>query len=353
MTLIAGCRTWSGVCIATDTRVTHKPISGKPFYKDNCQKSEIITGGPALAVAGDCQTATLFKKTLTKNYVNKFKELLKKREIGIEVNEDPVELLINLARESLIEVSNLKEVTSRPAKDTAISGLIGLVDLVPMKLNKEECSNIIKALKYAPKSNRLFLDNAIEIFKCANGDIDCVEIKGFKQNALVSFENVLGSRTTKATLDVKEVPFGQVAVFGSGVSDDHIEEQYKTLAYLLLQTHADDIQLAAFHLTRTHGWSEQVVGENKKYGFKTFGGSTLAMMLMPDPNDPESRVELAVLKGKFHRKPDGKIVSNIYKKDDGKLYVKGEDEKEYILIPFSEYPIGGLESLELTLLKKP
>ena len=163
----------------------------------------------------------------------------------------------------------------------------------------------------------------------------------------------MGSGTTKAILDVKEVPFGRVAVFGSGVNDDHTEEQYKTLAYLLLQTPEDDPQTAAFHLTRTHGWSELVVGKNQEYGFKTFGGGTLAMMHMPDPNNPETRIELAVLKGKFHRKPDGKIISDVYEKADGKLYVKGEDQKEYLLRPFSEYNIGNLESLELLLIQKP
>lgn len=352
MTLIAGCRTWNGVCLATDTRVTHKPIKGKAFYRDDCQKCETVTGGLALAVAGDCQTAALFKEILRKNFVQAYKGFATRIQNGEKLNEDPVTVLKEVIRESLIEVSNLKAVYSRPAKDTAISGLIGTIDLIPLKLSSQECLNIVSALKFAPTANKVFFKNSQAIFKCANGDMESIEISGFNQNALIAFENVLASSVTHAKLEVNEVPFGQVAVFGSGVSDDHEEEQYKTLAHLLLQTPENDLETAAFHLTRTHGWSDQVVGVDKKYGFKTFGGANLAMMLMPDPKDPINGIELAVLKGKFHRKSDGKVVSDVYENDQGTLCVKGEDGKEYVLQPFSKYDTGELDSLQL-ILQKP
>lgn len=193
-----------------------------------------------------------------------------------------------------------------------------------------------------------FFNNSIDIFRCAGGEIDSLEINGFKQNALISFENILGAK-----LEINEVPFGQIAAFGSGVSDDHKEEQYRTLAYLLLRTPEDDLHTAAFHLTRTHGWSEQVVPEDSRYGFKTFGGANLAMMLMPDPKDPNNRVELAVLTGKFHRQSDKKVVSDVYENDQGKLCVKGEDGIEYILKPFSQYDLQNLDSLQMTINPKP
>ncbi len=347
MTLIAGCRTWNGICIATDTRVTHKPLQGKAYFKDDCQKCEIITGGPAIAVAGDCRTATLFKDALRKNYIGVFKDFAKRIQKREKLNEDPVSVLKNVIRVSLIEISNLKEVMTKNPRDTAICGLIGIIDLIPLRLSSQECLNIIQSLKYAPESNQVFIKNSIDIFRCANGEVDSIEINGFKQNALISFENMLGSTTTIAKLKICEVPFGQIAAFGSGVSDDHEDEQYRTLAYLLLQTPEDDLQVAAFHLTRTHGWSEQVVPKDSQYGFKTFGGANLAMMLMPDPKDPENHVELAVLKGKFHRKSDNKVISDVYENENGLLCVKGEDGKEYVLKPFSQYDMGNLDSLQL------
>lgn len=342
MTLIAGCRTWSGVCIATDTRVTHRPATGKPFYTDDCQKCETITGGPAIAVAGDCRTATLFKQTLTKKYVQTYQGFVKRIQNGEKLNEDPTVVLKDLIKESLIEVSNLDEVMKRDSRETAICGLIGVIDLIPLRLSSQECSNIIESLKYTKEANQAFLKNSINIYRCAGGEIDSIEINEFKQNALITFENILGAK-----LEINEVPFGKIAAYGSGVSDDHEEEQYKTLAYLLLQTPENDIQTAAFHLTRTQGWSDQVVPEDSRYGFKTFGGANLAMMLMPDPKDPEGHVELAVLTGKFHRQSDKKVVSDVYENAEGKLCVKGEDDKEYVLQPFSQYNVGNLESLLL------
>ncbi len=352
MTLIAGCRTWGGVCFATDTRVTHKPLQAKPFYRDDCQKCETVTGGLALAVAGDCQTASLFKGVLKKNFIQAYKGFVERIQNGEKLSENPITVLKEVTRESLIEVSNLKAVYSRPARDTAISGLIGTMDLIPLRLTSQECLDIVNAVKFAPNANRLFFKNSQAIYQCANGDVESIEISGLNQNALIAFENVLASSVTHAKLEVNEVPFGQVAVFGSGVSDDHKTEQYKTLAHLLLKTPEDDLQAAAFHLTRTHGWSDQVVEEDKKYGFKTFGGANLAMMLMPDPKDPINGIQLAVLKGKFHRKSDGKVVSDVYENDQGILCVKGEDEKEYVLQPFSKYDTVELDSLQL-ILQKP
>lgn len=348
MTLIAGCRTWNGVCLATDTRVTHKPPKGKPFYTDDCQKCEIITGGPAIAVAGDCRTAALFKQILTKKYVQAYQGLVNRIQNGEKLNEDPIIVLKDLIKESLVEVSNLGEVMKRNSSDTVICGLVGVIDLIPLRLNSQECSNIIESLKYTSQANQAFFKNSIDIFRCAGGEIDSIKIDGFKQNALISFENIVGIK-----LEVNEILFGQIAAFGSGVSDDHTEEQYKTLAYLLLQTHEDDLQTAAFHLTRTHGWSEQVVPKDERYGFKTFGGANLAMMLMPDPNDPDNHVELVVLKGKIHRQSDKKVVSDVFENDQGMLCVKGEDGIEYLLKPFSQYDIQGLDSLELAINQKP
>lgn len=177
--------------------------------------------------------------------------------------------------------------------------------------------------------------------------MDSVEIQGCRQSTLIAFNNVLFGTTTKAILDVHEVPFGQVAVYGSGVSDDHAVEQYKTLAYLLLKTPADDLETAAFHLTRTHGWSDQVVKADVRYGFKTFGGATLAMALIPDPKDPKGGVDLILIKGEFNRKSDGKVISNIFKNKDGEICAKGEDGKTSILKPFSQYGLGQLDSLQL------
>lgn len=348
MTLIAGCRTWNGVCLATDTRLTHKPLNRKAYYKDDCQKCETITGGPAIAVAGDCRTATLFKQSLTEKYVQAYQGFVKIDQNGRRLDEDPITVLKGLIKESLIEVSNLDEVMKREPRETAICGLIGVIDFIPLRLSSQECSNIIESLKYAPKANQAFFKNSIDIFRCASGEIDSIKIDGFKQNTLIAFENIIGVK-----LEINEVPFGQIAAFGSGVSDDHKEEQYKTLAYLLLQTPEDDLQTAAFHLTRTHGWSEQVVPEDSRYGFKTFGGANLAMMLMPDPKDPNNHVELAVLTGKFHRQSDKKVVSDVYENDQGKLCVKGEDGIEYLLKPFSQYGIQDLDSLQLAINQKP
>jgi len=77
------------------------------------------------------------------------------------------------------------------------------------------------------------------------------------------------------------------------------------------------------------------------------------MMLMPDPKDPNNRVELAVLTGKFHRQSDKKVVSDVYENDQGKLCVKGEDGIEYILKPFSQYDLQNLASLQMTINPKP
>lgn len=332
MTLIAGCRTWNGVCFATDTRVTYKPKIGKPYYKDDCLKCETITGGLVIAVAGDCRTAALFKEILTNNHIKIYQEFAEIIKSGEKVNQDPILVLNNLIRESLIEVSNLDEVMKRSNEETAICGLIGVIDLVPLSLNTKECLNLIKSLEYTSESNEVFMKNSIDIFRCANGDIDSIEIDGFRNNKLLSFENIVGVK-----LDVNEVPFGQVAAFGSGVSDDHEDEQYRTLAYLLIRTEENDLESAAFHLTRTQGWSEEVVPKDEKYGFKTFGGANLAMMLMPDPRNVNERIQLTVLKGKFHRQVDKKVISDVYENDQGKLCVRGEDGIEYILKPFSKY----------------
>lgn len=346
MTLIAGTRVWKGVCLATDTRVTYKPSSGVAFYKDDCQKCEMVTGGLAISVAGDGKTSSLFFDSLKKNHVKTYQRYVDKRLNGEEIRDEPEDVAKAVIRESLREVANMPEVMSRPASETKISGLIGLVDSIPLRLKQVECQNIMRALEYARNVNAFVGRNLPQIIDCANGSRAYVEFSEFTQNALFTYESVLGSSSTNAVLEVKPVPFGQVAVFGSGVSIDHAVQQFHTLGYILLETDTENVHDAAFHLTRTHGWSDIVVPVDRRYGFKTFGGASLATVLMTDPASP-TNVELVLLTGDFHRKSDGKIISSVYERADKKLCAKGEDGKENVLIPFSQYPSSSSFDIDL------
>jgi hypothetical protein len=185
----------------------------------------------------------------------------------------------------------------------------------------------MKCLKHTNTAHLIIQKYLLEIIACANGEKKNVELEEFSQNILISFTNILGSAYTQATLKVNAVPFGEIKVLGSGVSMDHNEEQFKTLAYLLIETQPENLPDSAFHLTRTHGWSEQTVPAHPKYGFQTFGGASLPMIIYADPNKPDN-VELTVLTGKVYRKSDDKLISEVYENSDHKLCARGEDGEE-------------------------
>ncbi len=207
-----------------------------------------------------------------------------------------------------------------------------MLDTVPLKLKSSECKNIIQAVNQARSVNEVIMEYLPEMIDCAKEKIQFVEISSLRQSVLISFENMIGS-----VLSVEPVPFGLVTVHGSGASKDHQEDQFQTLAYTLIETPVDNIEDAAFHLTRTHGHSEQTVPINPNYGFKTFGGATLAMMLVPFPSNPQFRVDLQVLTGDAFRQDDKKMISSVYLNDSHQLCGKGEDGKENVLVPFSKY----------------
>jgi hypothetical protein len=128
MTLIAGTRTWKGICLAADTRVTKEDMSSTVTFADNCQKCELAGGGLALAVAGDCQTARLFEQVLRKNYKSCYQDILQRKISGEIISLEPEDVLIDVMKDSLREVSILPAVLNRPVKDTIIGGLVALID---------------------------------------------------------------------------------------------------------------------------------------------------------------------------------------------------------------------------------
>jgi hypothetical protein len=328
MTLIAGTPTWSGICIGSDTRATHKntqPVS----YTDDILKVDILPQGVGIAVAGNCSVATIFRDVLAKN-------LSENRETSTTY-EGPSQIIVDIVKKSLIEITQIEEISRQPSNITKISGLISLIDIgVPMRLSNKECQKLIQIIKNKNPTTQLWVKYGEHIRQCALSGEGFVELYEYPHSVLVSFQNVIGSATQYGILDVHVVPMGTIEAWGSGVSGDHEEQELKTLEYILFGVEPGNVDAAAIHLLRTHGWSERVVPPDPLYKFRTFGGGYLAGAFIPMKDYPE-RVEFRVSKGEFYRDSQHTdLICSVYEQN-GDLYVKTSEGKEWKLIKFWQY----------------
>jgi hypothetical protein len=230
---------------------------------------------------------------------------------------------------SLKELAFEKSITSRPAEDSYIAGLVCGLDRtdVPLILKPKECQRIIDIYYHNNfRDGYIWKKYGINIKECASGERKYLAIKEFNRPLLYSFESRLQSATKKGILSVDIIPFGEVVVWGSGVSSDHNEQQMNTLGYCLFGVDPKDIDDSAIHLLRTHGWSERVIPIDTDFGFRTFGGGYLSCALI-EPEGSPGMVEFRISKGEYFRDPEHTdLVCKVYERE-GKLCVESMGKK--------------------------
>lgn len=329
MTLIAGAVVWNGVLMCSDTRATHKQPNNLYTYSDDILKIDILPAGLGIGVAGDCRTATVFREIL----IDKFKT----NTTTSDTYDGPTQIIKSIIEESLRELAFTEEICKKNPNDTEICGLISSIDTgVNMRLNCNDCKRIVTIQSKNNFKNSVWDKYKDKFIECANGILEFVELMEYRRSILFSFRSKLASGTTGGLLDVEIVPFGKIAAWGSGKSSDHEEQQIITLSYALFGTGPENINDSAWHILRTHGWSEMVVPKDPVCGFRTFGGGYLAGTFIQMQDKPE-RVEFKVALGDLYRKPKSEdFVCKVFEKD-GKLCVKTEENKKWLLTKFWEY----------------
>lgn len=332
MTLIAGTIGWNGVYIATDTRVTKKPINGgQATFSDDILKCEMLTGGITLAVAGSAFVSKLLKECIERKHIEWYQDALVKKANGHTFTETPTEVLENIVRESIQEVFSSSAVIGMGNDDSAVSGLAALVDTVPMELSQQECKKIVEIIDISSAKNSVVQKHESEIRRCAKGEIPRVVLSEFLQGCLVAYES-----RVPGVLNVEPVRIGEIRVYGSGTATNHTEEQKRTLGYMLCETEPQELRDVAFHLTRTHAISDRDIPVDPRFGFKTFGGGIVPTFLIEDPNNP-GHVELTAVELDLKLKPDGRLFSSLFHDSAGHLHIINSDGSEFVLTKFSDY----------------
>lgn len=326
MTLIAGATTWKGVCIGADTRATLKK-SNPPSYKDDIMKIDITPGGFGIAVAGSCDVATHFRAIFIENIsTNTYFD---------DSYEGAANVTEKIIKKTLQDLANIPKIAYKISKDTHFAGLVANIDVdVRLRLGNTECQQLIEVSRYARKKNSIWKKYSKVIRDCANNKIEYVEFE-YPRPLLFSFESQIGSSLSPAILKIEQIPFGQLAAWGSGKTDNHDIEQIKTLGLMLIEVEPDSPDDSSIHLLRTHALSELNNLADPKFGFKTFGGGYLAGALVL--KDEKTRMmEFRVSKGDYFKNKNGDLVCSVYERNR-KLYVKTNEGKEWELKEFWNY----------------
>lgn len=329
MTLVAGTITWNGVLMCTDTRATHKHNDGTYSYTDDILKIDMLPAGLGIGVAGDCRTATVFREILN----NRFRE----NEEQSDSFDGPAQIIKSIIEDSLRDLANDSEISEKDPNETEISGLISSIDTgIRMRLSSENCKKIMEIQSKNNYQNSVWNKYKDVFKKCADGLVDVIELPEYHRSLLFSFRSRLAVGMGGGVLDVEIVPFGKIAVCGSGRSEDHEEQQINTLSYALFGTEADQIEDSALHILRTHGWSERVKTIDEKYGFRTFGGGYLAGAFFQSRENPERVVFGVSTRDIFRDKNHTNLVCSVYQTGND-LCVKTGDGEDLILTKFWEY----------------
>lgn len=334
MTLIAGTIVWNGICVGADTRATHtNSVNGNYTYTDDIQKIDMLPNGLGIAVAGDCDTATIFREIL----ISKFSENTEKG----DGHDGPANIIKEIIADALRELAFDGRVTSKEAEKTRIGGLIFGVDLgVSLRLDQGDCKRVLNIVGTKEVASWVWDKYRDAIIKCANEELPEVVLEEFPQSTLFSFESRLASRALPGILTVERIPLGRIEALGSGRSSDHEEQQKNTLFYSLFTvdpTSPEGIDDSAVHVLRTHGWAERVVPLQEEYGFQTFGGGYLAGAFLETPPN-SGMVMFRVTLGEYFRdaaRTD--LVCAVYPNAADKLCIRTGDGREWVLKKFWEY----------------
>lgn len=339
MTLIAGAVGWGGVYLVSDTRVTKESTDGSYSYSDDILKCEITKGGLAIAVSGSVFVNKLLKEDLENRLTNWYKDALIKKKNGYKFTQTPTEVLKEHVEESLRDVFLTDEVFSMSSDDSRVSGLVAIIDNVPMRISTFECKLLKKIISNSVCVNPIINKYKNKIIECSEGIIDSVEIIEFSQGSLVFYESESQSGISPGKLEVNSVNFGEIKAFGSGVSNSHETDSIQTLRYMLCETLPNDYTSIAFHLTRTIGLSDSQVGVDPKFGFKTFGGGVVPSFLLSQGASYSDigNSALIVLEGDIRWKSDGSLFSEVGHDNQNQTWVITAEGKKETLTKFSEY----------------
>ncbi len=334
MTLIAGAIVWNGICVGADTRATHTdPLTNNHTYTDDILKIDMLPVGLGIAVAGNCDTASIFREVFSRKLIEN-----KKTDNSYD---GPANIVKGIIEESLHELAFDTRVSRKPAEQTGIAGLIIGVDKgASLRLDQNECSRILEIVNNREINTSVWKKYKKNIEGCAKGEASYIELREYPQSTLFSFESMLGSRTSPGFLKVDRIPFGRVEALGSGKSGDHDIQQKNTLFYCLFGVDPDSpeaIDDSAVHVLRTHGWSERVVPINPKYTFPTFGGGYLAGAFLETPPN-SGMVQFRVALGDYFRDATRTdLVCSVYINSSGRLSVRTRKGEEVELKKFWEY----------------
>lgn len=323
MTMIVGTTHWKGICLNADTRVTKKGGT----YEDNAQKITHINGGIGMAAAGDCSSAIMVKETLINN-------LEKIKLSGVKVkDEDMVDFMQDTIKLTLKDVRNHQAVQRRPIYDVSSVGLIGCnFPFLPLTLDYYEANNLIEVLVNTSTLNTIYSRYIKKIAWCANSKFNLIRIDEFHQSILFKYKLKLFDDEEACIYDVERVPFGKIVALGSGAKFDYLSKSPRALSWVLFSPEAENIEDASLHLTSMLAYADNEIGEDPRYGFKTFGGGVIAGVIRSHENGMGST---DIILGDLGSKADRKIVSRTYKKA-GKLWVETKEGKNLELIPFPD-----------------
>lgn len=324
MTLIAGSAHWQGICLNSDTRATLS--DGR--YEDNFQKISHIHGGIGMAAAGDCLSAIMFRETLRKN----LDEVLHS---GKKINDKKmVDFMSGIIVKSMKDVHNHPYINERPIYEIDTTGLIGInFPFLNLTLNSAEANNLLEILANANQPLNSIYSKIIEkISWCANSPFNNIMFEEFPLSILFTYKLKLFYDAAACIYDLKRVPFGKIIAIGSGSSFDYVNKVPRILSWMLFAPGSENIENATFHLSALLEYAEQEVPENKKFGFKTFGGSIIAAVIRNHKNGNSST---DIMLGDFGSKIKNKIISKVYEKD-GKLWIETREGKNFELKTFPD-----------------
>jgi len=333
MTLIIGSTHWNGICFNVDTRATNLRTR---TYTDNAQKMSHVHGGIGMVACGDRDSAIMVRETIRK-HLDEF--ALTGQSFGPEV--DLQDVYYDLFKESLKKLREHPFNNQRPIYDVSSSGLIGVnITDQPLRLNKEECENIVRILVEGGRINEIYSRNISNISQCASGALEYAEINEFSQNTLYRYKVKLFDDESADIYEVERVPFGKIIALGSGSNFNYDAVQSKVLSYMLFSEHGDDSEVASFHLGMIHYHAEQEVPVDSRFNFRTFGGAIVPGVIVTDDH---GMGYTKILLGDNRSQLTGELISSVKEKSDG-LWVITKDGNEVKLEEFPDQ-IGSGDSL--------
>ncbi len=325
MTLIIGSPHWKGICFNTDTRVTN---SAKKTYEDNAQKMAHIHGGIGMVASEDKASAIMVRESIRRHLDN-----FEKTKVQFSPNIDLQIIYKDLFEGALKELRNHPYNDKRPIYEVKSKGLIGVnIPDQPLRLNQEECNNLIRVIVEGGKINEIYSKYISEISMCSNGQKKLAELDGFSQQTLYKYEVKLFDDENFDIYKITKVPFGTIVAFGSGSDFNYSEIATKILSYMLFSESGDSAEDGAFHLGMVHHYAEQEIDVDNSFNFRTFGGAIVAGTIETDENGIGNT---KILLGNLIDKKTNRVISSTREKNN-KLWVTTKEGNEVELEPFPD-----------------